>query len=43
MISFSGLTSGNPVFAPLAFVALGSIGILAILDDRPNVRLCLSP
>lgn len=38
VISFSGLTSGNPVFAPLAFVALGSIGILTTLDDRPALR-----
>jgi len=38
VVSFAGLTSGNPVFAPLAFVALGSIGILTTLDDRPNSR-----
>ena len=38
VISFAGLTSGNPVFAPLAFVALGSIGILTTLDDRPALR-----
>lgn len=38
VISFAGLTSGNPVFAPLAFVALGSIGILTTLDDRPTLR-----
>ncbi|EGW36974.1 hypothetical protein [Desulfosporosinus sp. OT] len=37
-VSFSGLTSGNPVFAPLAFVALGSIGLLTTLDDHPNSR-----
>ncbi|ODA39322.1 hypothetical protein [Desulfosporosinus sp. BG] len=37
-VSFSGLTSGNPVFAPLAFVALGSIGLLTSLDDHPNSR-----
>lgn len=38
VVSFSGLTSGNPVFAPLAFVALGSIGLLTTLDDHPNSR-----
>ena len=38
VVSFSGLTSGNPVFAPLAFVALGSIGLLTTLDDHPDVR-----
>ena len=38
VVSFSGLTSGNPVFAPLAFVALGSIGLLTTLDDQPNSR-----
>ncbi|SPF32475.1 putative membrane protein [Candidatus Desulfosporosinus infrequens] len=38
VVSFAGLTSGNPVFAPLAFVALGSIGILTTLDDRSNSR-----
>ncbi|MDP4160557.1 MAG: hypothetical protein Q8911_12505 [Bacillota bacterium] len=38
VISFAGLTSGNPVFAPLAFVALGSIGVLTTLDDRPAQR-----
>lgn len=38
VVSFTGLTSGNPVFAPLAFVALGSIGIFTALDDRPQAR-----
>lgn len=38
VVSFSGLTSGNPVFAPLAFVALGSIGLLTTVDDHPNSR-----
>jgi len=38
VVSFSGLTSGNPVFAPLAFVALGSIGVLTTLDDHPNLK-----
>lgn len=38
VVSFSGLTSGNPVFAPLAFVALGSIGLLTTLDDHPDAR-----
>lgn len=38
IVSFSGLTSGNPVFAPLAFVALGGIGLLTTLDDHPNLR-----
>ncbi|MDR3542126.1 MAG: hypothetical protein P4L69_14325 [Desulfosporosinus sp.] len=38
VVSFSGLTSGNPVFAPLAFIALGSIGLLTTLDDHPNSR-----
>ena len=38
VVSFSGLTSGNPVFAPLAFIALGSIGLLTNLDDHPDLR-----
>ena len=38
VVSFSGLTSGNPIFAPLAFVALGSIGLLTTFDDQPNSR-----
>ncbi|TGE30938.1 hypothetical protein [Desulfosporosinus sp. Sb-LF] len=38
VVSFSGLTSGNPVFAPLAFVALGCIGLLTSLDDHPKSR-----
>lgn len=37
-VSFAGLTGGNPVFAPLAFVALGSIGLLTTIDDHPNSR-----
>jgi hypothetical protein len=38
VVSYSGLTSGNPVFAPLAFVASGSIGIVTSLDDQPARR-----
>lgn len=37
-VSFSGLTSGNPVFAPLAFIALGSISLLTTMDDHPSSR-----
>lgn len=37
-VTYAGLTSGNPVFAPLAFVALGSIGVLTSLDDHPPKR-----
>ncbi len=37
-VSFAGLTSGNPVFAPLAFLALGMIGLVAGMDDRPSDR-----
>lgn len=38
VVSFAGLTSGNPVFAPLAFIALGCIGILTALADKANSR-----
>lgn len=38
VVSFAGLISGNPVFAPLAFTGLGSIGLLITLDDRPDSR-----
>ena len=38
VVSFAGLTSGNPVFAPLAFIALGTIGAITALDDRPSIR-----
>jgi hypothetical protein len=38
VISFAGLISGTPVFAPLAFVALGSIGLITTLDDHPAYR-----
>jgi hypothetical protein len=38
VVTYSGLTSGNPVFAPLAFVALGSIGVVTSLDDHPTNR-----
>lgn len=38
VVTFAGLTSGNPVFAPLAFIALGSIGAITALDDRPGIR-----
>lgn len=37
-VTFAGLTSGNPVFAPLAFIGLGSIGVIVSLDDRPELR-----
>lgn len=37
-VTFAGLASGNPVFAPLAFFALGSIGTIISLDDRPDLR-----
>ncbi|MDQ7092306.1 hypothetical protein REC12_01700 [Desulfosporosinus sp. PR] len=37
-VSFAGLINSNPVFAPLAFVALGLIGLLAGRDDRPDYR-----
>ncbi|MGC7873886.1 hypothetical protein ACPUYX_20655 [Desulfosporosinus sp. SYSU MS00001] len=37
-VTYAGLISGNPVFAPLAFVALGSIGIITSLDDHPANR-----
>lgn len=38
VVSFAGLASGNPVFAPLAFLALGTIGAITALDDRPRMR-----
>lgn len=38
VVSVAGLTSGNPVFAPLAFIALGVIGAITSLDDRPRIR-----
>ncbi|WP_407309480.1 hypothetical protein [Desulfosporosinus sp. SB140] len=37
-VSYAGLISSNPVLAPLAFVALGLIGIVAGMDDRPTFR-----
>lgn len=37
-VSFAGLINSNPVFAPLAYLALGIIGLVAGMDDRPNDR-----
>lgn len=37
-VTFAALTSGNPIFAPLAFIGLGSIGVIVSLDDEPNLR-----
>jgi hypothetical protein len=37
-VSYEGLINGNPVFAPLAFIALGAIGVITGLDDRPSIR-----
>lgn len=38
VVSFTGLASGNPVFAPLAFIAIGAIGAITNLDDHPKIR-----
>lgn len=38
IVSYAGFISGNPVFAPLAFVALGIIGVIISLDDQPSHR-----
>lgn len=38
VVSFTGLASGNPVFAPLAFIAIGAIGVITNLDDHPKIR-----
>lgn len=37
-VTYAALTSGNPIFAPLAFIGLGSIGVIVSLDDKPNLR-----
>lgn len=37
-VSLAGLINTNPVFAPLAFFALGSIGLITGLDDKPDNR-----
>jgi hypothetical protein len=36
--SLTKLVGGNPVFAPLAFIALGIIGAIAGMDDRPRLK-----
>lgn len=37
-VSYSGLINSNPVFAPLAFIALGSIGLVTVMDDHPQLN-----
>ena len=40
-VSFTGLINTNPVFAPLAFIALGGIGIIAGMNGLNTRRLLI--
>lgn len=40
-VSFAGLINTNPVFAPLAFIALGGIGIILGMDGLKTRRLLI--
>jgi len=38
VVSLAGLINASPIFAPVAFIALGSIGALTAMDDHPDIR-----